>query len=95
MNVPPRIYADFNKLDEDRSAILACRGTIEDLAALNLELNEGMRVVLYMPDDLDERGSLDFLEVDAVIEFNQALNCWVGAFVWDELEYRSKSGRRP
>lgn len=86
----PRIYADFNKLDRNRSAILTCIGTRRDIDKQGLILAPGLEVRLYMPDDLDEAGNLDSLEVDAVIQFSDELNCWVGSFEWAQLNYRSE-----
>jgi hypothetical protein len=89
----PRIYADFNKLDENRSAILVCLGTKIDLDKLGLTLQEGMEVTLYQPDEVDENGLPDDLEVDAVIAFHKELKCWVGRFIWEDLSYRSEKGK--
>ena len=73
------------------SAPLVCVGTLDDLAALNLTLQEGMEVVLYMPDDVAPDGSPDCLEVRATIRFDQASLCFMGDFVWDELKFRSEA----
>ena len=85
----PRIYADFNKLDKDRNAILVCFGTKKDLDEQNLKLVQGLEVTLYQTDDLDEEGNPDCLEVDAVIEYDCINNFWIGVFEWEELDYRS------
>ena len=85
----PRIYADFNKLDKDRNAILVCYGTNKDLDEQKLKLVKGLEVILYMPDDADEEGNADGLEVDAVIEYDSINNFWIGVFEWEELDYRS------
>jgi hypothetical protein len=94
MNTLPRIYADFNKLDAPGRVILTCRGTKKDLDALGLAFHEGMRIRLYMPDDLDENGNLDSLEVDAVIEHDEKNKWWVGVYVHDDLDYVSKKNKR-
>ncbi|WP_339733079.1 hypothetical protein [uncultured Gimesia sp.] len=86
----PRLYADFNKLDQNRSAILTCLGTKKDLQELQLKLAPGLEVVLYMPDDVDETGTPDCLEVEAVIEYDRVHDEWIGVFEWDELCYRSE-----
>jgi hypothetical protein len=89
-HMKPRIYADFNKLDENHSAILVCLGTRIDLDKLGLTLHEGMEVTLYQPDEVDENGLPDDLEVDAVVSFHEKLKCWVGKFKREELSYRSE-----
>jgi hypothetical protein len=94
MTSKPRIYADFNKLDEKRRAILTCYDTARDLAALGMSFYEGMEATLYMTDDVDESGAPDCLEVDATIEFDGVHKHWVGTFNWDDLEYRSKKMKK-
>jgi hypothetical protein len=89
MSARPRIYVDFNKLDQNQSAILTCIGTLNDLESQGIVLREGLEVRIYMPDDVDERGDLDSLEVDAVVHYNAQLRCWVAAYDWDQLKYRS------
>jgi len=90
MTSKPRIYADFNKLDAKRRAILTCYGTARDLTALGIRFYDGMEVTLYMPDDVDQNGAPDSLEVDAVIEFDNENQYWVGSFSWNDLDYRSR-----
>ena len=85
----PRIYADFNKLDKDRNAILVCLGTKNDLEEQNLKLVKGLEVMLYQPDGVDEDGNTDCLEVDAVIEYDSINNYWIGVFEFEELDYQS------
>ncbi len=89
MSTRPRIYADFNKLDRNRSAILTCIGTANDLRSQGITLAPGLAVRLYMPDDEDQNGNLDFLEVDAIVQHSDELNCWVAEFQFDQLKYRS------
>lgn len=93
MSTKQRIYADFNKLDRNRCAILTCMGTQRDLELQGLPLSQGLEARLYMPDDEDENGELDSLEVDAVIQRSEELDCWVGVFEWDELKYRSRMNK--
>lgn len=90
----PRIYADFNKRDENGSAILVCRGTFADLQSQGLTLADGMEVTLYMPDDVDSEGQPDSLKVDAIVRHNRELGCWVGEFVDADLGYRSQKERK-
>ncbi|WP_417382558.1 hypothetical protein [Gimesia sp.] len=90
----PRIYADFNKLDQDRNAILVCMGTWRDLEEQGVQFSRGMKVILSQPDDIDETGQPDFLETPAVIDYDQEHQYWIGRFNWDELEYRSVKEKR-
>jgi len=99
-----RLYHDFNKLEGDQPpsrgthqivrAPLVCRGTANDLARLGNELYDGMLVTLYEPDDFDEDGNPDCLEVDAVVKRDPTGKYWVGEFDSDELDYASKKRKR-
>ena len=88
-----RIYADFNKLDQNRNAILVCKGTMDDLQQQRIELVEDMEVTLYMPDDVDAEGQPDCLEVNAIVKYDNEHGYWVGEFQWDELGYKSEKKR--
>lgn len=65
----PRIYADFQKLDEDNRLILTCRGTLHDLQRLGLQLHEGLRLAFYT-DDAGDKGRPDDLLIDGIVQFN-------------------------
>lgn len=90
----PRLYADFNKLNQDRNAILVCVGTWKDLEEQGLQFVRGMKVILSQPDGIDETGKPDFLETPAVIDYSQEHQYWIGRFDWNELEYRSVKEKR-
>jgi hypothetical protein len=89
MNTLPRIYADFNKADGRGRVILTTVGTQADLETLNLNLSEGLRVLLYMPD-YNENEEYDPLEVEATIRRDEERGWWIGEYVWEELDYVSK-----
>jgi hypothetical protein len=55
-----RIYADFNSQDEQGRVILNTVGSREDVAAHEGELHVGDTVVLYMTDEFELLGTLDF-----------------------------------
>ena len=44
----PRVYADFQKLDDFNRLELICHGTLEDFKRINLQ--EGMKVIFYSDD---------------------------------------------
>jgi hypothetical protein len=68
------------------------------IAGLNERFPElwdnGMLVTLYEPDDVDEDGNPDCLEVDAVVKRDPTGRYWVGEFDSDELDYASKKRKR-
>jgi hypothetical protein len=74
----PRVYADFNNLDDSNRLRLNCAGTIEDLSRQGIELREGLFLTFYM-DDADLNGNPDDILVDGVVQYDESNRCWVGA----------------
>jgi hypothetical protein len=85
---PPRVYADFQKVDDRGRLRLTCAGTLEDLARHGLQLEEGMRLALYT-DDADDQGRPDELRAEGVAHFDEAAQCWVAEIDWDRLWHAS------
>jgi hypothetical protein len=62
----PQVYADFNAIehgasDKDLAAIpLTGYGTLSSLAAQGLRLSEGMRVLIYEPEDIECEALIHF-----------------------------------
>jgi hypothetical protein len=84
----PRIYADFQNLDDSNRLRLTCKGTLDDLKELQLRLCPGLEATFYM-DDADDAGNLDDILVDGIVEFNQQENIWVGAVDWSDVYHQS------
>ncbi len=87
----PRIYADFNKWEgdeESRWLVLTCKGTIEDLARLGVQVRDGLEVTFYT-DDTAENGSADELEADGHVRFDAKANCWIGIIDWNAIRHAS------
>ncbi len=55
-----RIYADFNSCDEQGRVRLSTVGSRKDIKQYENVLEEGMRVLLYMPDEFEVYGTLVF-----------------------------------
>jgi hypothetical protein len=91
--MPPKIYADFHKLDDENRMILTTVGTREDLARLGIELTEGMALTFYM-DDADEHGNSDDIMVDGVAHYSAADKHWVAAVDWDAVYHASEAAFR-
>jgi hypothetical protein len=90
-NHKARLYADFNKCDGDEKSrwlILACKGTFDDLARLNIEFTEGLEVTFY-DDDSDRTGNRDELEADGYVHFDNKTNQWVGIIDWKMIQHAS------
>ena len=71
-----------------RDLELTCRGTIDDLARLGIELTEGLEAVFYM-DDADEEGKSDELEADGVVHFDKAANHWIARIDMRSIRHAS------
>lgn len=88
----PRVYADFQNLDDENCLRLTCAGTRRDLERQALELREGMALTLYTDDATDD-GQSDELLAAGVVHFNQADNCWVAAIDWQAIRHASAEGK--
>jgi hypothetical protein len=90
----PRIYADFQNLDDENRLRLTAAGTRLDLERQGIELREGLLLTLYT-DDADDHGQPDELMADGVVHFNNEENCWVAAIDWHALRHASDATKRP
>ena len=71
---PPRIYADFHKMDGRGRLFLTCVGTRRDLENQGIVLSEGLRLTFYQ-DELDVDGNP--VEALGVVHFDVEHDCWV------------------
>lgn len=55
-----RIYADFNSVDEGGRVWLNTVAALTDIAAYQGALTDGMRVMLYVPGELEVEATLVF-----------------------------------
>ena len=87
--VLPRIYADFQNLDDSNRLRLTCAGTVQDLRRHGLELQEG-QVLTFYTDDADDQEQPDELRVEGVVHYDGAEQCWVAAVDWAGLRHASE-----
>jgi hypothetical protein len=85
----PRIYADFQNLDDSNRLRLTCAGTVQDLRRHGLELQEGQEITFYT-DDADEQGQPDELRVKGVVHYDRTEQCWVAAVDWHGIRHASE-----
>jgi hypothetical protein len=85
----PRVYADFQNLDDDNRLRLTCAGTRRDLERQGIELREGMTLTLYA-DDANDAGQPDELLADGVVHYDEAAQCWVAAIDWKAIRHASE-----
>jgi hypothetical protein len=70
-----RIYFDSNSGDELQRFDLSIPGSLQDIDAIRPLLKIGMHVILYQRE----------LDVEAVLDFDNANNRWVASPIWSTL----------
>ena len=85
----PRIYADFNNTDIHGRLRLNCVGTTKDLARHNVELRNGLTLLVYS-DDLDDEGWSDEILAEGVVSYSEDEHVWVAAIDWGAVRHRSE-----
>jgi hypothetical protein len=87
--VPPRVYADFQNIDEANRLRLTCAGTLQDLTHHGLQLHDGL-VLTFYSDDADDHGQPDELRVEGVVHYDPAGQCWVATIDWAAIRHASE-----
>jgi hypothetical protein len=94
----PKVYADFQNLDDANRLRLTCAGTLADLEREGIRLREGLALTFYT-DDADDQGQPDELRVEGVVRYDHESQCWVAAVDWDALRHASdeeiRQGEQP
>jgi hypothetical protein len=85
----PRVYADFQNLDDENRLRLTCAGTRRDLERQEVELREGM-VLTFYTDDANDEGRPDELLAEGVVHFDNAEKCWVATIDWNAIRHASE-----
>jgi hypothetical protein len=78
-----RIYFDTNDGTIDDGYPLACKGAQDDIEPIADKLKEGMRVIIYMAEEL---------EMEAILEFDHDDNLWIARPVKGTLKYLDDLG---
>jgi hypothetical protein len=84
----PKIYADFQKLDDFNRLKLTCAGTVRDLKRYGIELRDGLVFTFYM-DDAKGCGQPGELRAEGVVHYNDREKCWVAEINWDAVRHTS------
>jgi hypothetical protein len=87
--VTPKIYADFQKVDDDGRLMLTTVGTREDLERNHIELSEGL-VLTFYTDDLDDKGNRDDLVISGKARYDHEAERWVAEVDWSLLKHASE-----
>jgi hypothetical protein len=81
-----RIYFDENAGDERGRYDLCIPGSRRDLEQLAGKLGNGVHVMLYDGQEI---------EVEAVLEFDQASNRWMALPLWDTIRHLGDQRKGP
>jgi hypothetical protein len=87
----PKIYADFQNLDDDNRLRLTCAGTLQDLERHGIPLHEGL-VLTFYTDDADDQDQPDELRVEGVVHYDEEGQGWVAAVDWAAIHHASDEG---
>jgi hypothetical protein len=82
----PRVYADFQNLDEANRLRLTCAGMLRDLERQGIRLQEGLALTFYT-DDADDLGRPDELRAEGVVHHDDEDRCWVATIDWTALRH--------
>jgi hypothetical protein len=85
----PRVYADFQNLDDQNRIRLTRTGTCQDLERQEIQLREGLVLTLYT-DDANDEGSPDELLAEGVVHLSDEEDCWVATIDWTALRHASE-----
>ena len=88
---PPKVYADFQNLDDANRLRLTCAGTLQDLARHGIQLHEGL-VLTFYSDDADDQGQPDELRVEGAVHYDTEGQCWVATIDWTAIRHASEEG---
>jgi hypothetical protein len=88
----PRVYADFQNLDDSNRLRLTCVGTKQDLARQHIELHEGLVLTFYM-DDADDQGEPDELRTEGIVHYDEKEGSWVASVDWSSVRHASDEGQ--
>jgi hypothetical protein len=84
----PKIYADFQNLDDFNRLRLTCAGTLEALERHGILLQEGLALTFYT-DDADDQGQPDELRVEGVVHYDEEEHRWVAMVDWTAVRHAS------
>src|SRR5438445_8803856 len=87
----PKVYADFQNLDDLNRLRLTAAGTLRDLERQGIQLHEGLLLTLYTNDE-DDQGQPDELRVEGVAYYDAEGQCWVATIDSGAIRHASDEG---
>jgi hypothetical protein len=86
MSTLPQIYTDFHNADAQGRLRLTCIGSVNDLARQQVQLREGLGLLLYC-HDVDDQGREARLVVEGSATYSQDEQCWVAVIDWQQIRH--------
>jgi hypothetical protein len=90
----PKVYADFQNLDDCNRLRLNCTRTVADLARQGIQLRAELVLTFYM-DDADDEGRPDELLAEGVLHYSEAERAWLAQVDWSTVRHASEEQRDP
>src|SRR3954451_3395293 len=85
----PKVYADFQNLDDENRLRLTCAGTTKDLQRQGIQLRDGL-VLTFCTDDADDAGNPDEMRVEGRVHYDARQQCWVAVIDWSAVRHASE-----
>jgi hypothetical protein len=83
----PQVYVDFQNASPSGWVRLNCVGTTQDLSRQQVHLREGLRLMLYSGDDVDEQGRTGHHVAEGTAIYSQDESCWAAVIDWDAVRF--------
>jgi hypothetical protein len=84
----PKVYADFQNLDDLNRLRLTAAGTLQDLERQGIQLHEGLLLTLST-DDEDDQGQPDELRAEGLTHYDEEGQRWVATIDWAAVRHAS------
>jgi hypothetical protein len=85
---PPRVFTDFQDLDDQNRLRLTCPDTLQDLARQDIQLHEGLHLTFFTYD-ANVGWHVDEILAKGVVHFSDEEHCWVATIDWMGLHHAS------
>jgi hypothetical protein len=91
---PPTIFADFHNADVQGRIRLNTVGTLDDLSRQQVQLQDGLSVLLFT-DDADEVSEERRLVVEGRVVYSTDEQCWVAVIDWQAIQSEAGASSPP
>ena len=89
----PHVFVDFQRTDGQGHLLLDTPGTRDDLARHNIDLRDGLEMLVY-EDDADDAGNPDPLVARSIVRFDPIQRRFVAHVNWTQIRSLSEVAPR-